>query len=137
MLKIEVTKFTLVGAANFILTFVVFTALLKVLQVNYLLSLVAAWAVGVIFSYIWNFVWVFKPEQNIQFNARLLRFFLASVLSMASNALVLSYIVEHTDFDPFYIQIALIPFIVILNFSTAKFWSLRRSSDGKSKELSP
>lgn len=124
--KIEATKFTLVGAANFALTFIVFAAMLKVLGVNYLLSLVAAWVVGMLFSYVLNFSWVFKPEQKIQFKARFVRFFLASVLSIALNMLALSYIVERTDFDPFYVQTALIPFIVIFNFSTAKYWSLRR-----------
>lgn len=134
--KIEATKFTLVGAANFALTFIVFTAMVKICGVNYLLSLVAAWVVGMIFSYVLNFAWVFKPEQKIQFSARFLRFFLASVLSIALNILALSYIVEHTDFDPFYVQIALIPFIVIFNFSTAKYWSLRGSGDGKRREFS-
>jgi len=127
-LKIEVTKFTLVGAANFALTFIVFTAMLKVLSVNYLLSLGAAWVVGMLFSYVLNFAWVFKPEQKIQFKARFLRFFLASAFSIALNMLVLSYIVEHADFDPFYVQMLLIPLIVIFNFSTAKYWSLRASS---------
>lgn len=134
--KIEVTKFTLVGATNFALTFIVFTAMLKVLGVNYLLSLVAAWVVGMLFSYVANFAWVFKPEQQIQFRIRFLRFFLASLLSIALNMLVLSYIVEHTNFDPFYVQLALIPFIVVFNFSTAKYWSLRPSSGGKRKEFS-
>jgi putative flippase GtrA len=129
ILKIEVTKFTLVGAVNFALTFIVFTGLLKVMRVNYLLSLIVAWIIGMILSYILNFVWVFKPEQKIQFKARFFKFFMASILSIASNVLVLRYIVEHTDFDPIYIQTALIPFIVVLNFSTAKYWSLRRSSD--------
>ena len=123
--KIEVTKFTIVGAANFALTFIVFTAMLKALGANYLLSLVAAWVVGMLFSYVMNFAWVFKPEQKIQFRARFFRFFLASVLSIALNMLILSYIVEHTVYDPFYVQMALIPFIVVFNFVTAKFWSLR------------
>ena len=48
--KIEATKFTIVGAVNFALTFNVFTVMLKVLGVNYLLSLVAAWVVGMLFS---------------------------------------------------------------------------------------
>lgn len=126
--KIEATKFTIVGAANFILTFIVFTAMLKVFGVNYLLSLVVAWVVGMLFSYVLNFTWVFKPQQKIQFKARFFRFFLASALSIALNMLALSYIVERTGFDPFYVQLALIPFIVIFNFSTAKFWSLRRSN---------
>lgn len=124
----EATKFTIVGAANFILTFIVFTAMLKVFGVNYLLSLVVAWVVGMLFSYVLNFTWVFKPQQKIQFKARFFRFFLASALSIALNMLALSYIVERTGFDPFYVQLALIPFIVIFNFSTAKFWSLRRSN---------
>jgi len=126
--KIEATKFTLVGAASFVLTFVVFTAMLKMLQVNYLLSLIAAWVVGMLFSYVLNFVWVFKPDKEIQFRVRFIRFFLASVLSIALNILALSYIVERTDFDPFYVQMALIPFIIIFNFSTAKYWSLKTTS---------
>jgi len=123
--NIEAIKFTLVGAANFVLTFIVFTTMLKVLSVNYLLSLIAAWFVGMLFSYVLNFAWVFKPEQKIQFRDRFVRFFLASVLSIALNLLVLSYIVERTNLDSFYVQTALIPFIVIFNFSTAKFWSLK------------
>ncbi len=132
--KIEVTKFTLVGAANFVLTLIVFTAMLKMLGLNYLLSLVTAWIVGMLFSYVMNFSYVFKPEQKIQFKERFLRFFLASALSIILNMFVLSYIVEHTNFDPFYVQMALIPFIVVFNFSTAKFWSLRVSSNGSDNE---
>lgn len=124
-LKIEATKFTIVGATNFILTFIVFTTMLKVFGVNYLLSLVAAWVVGMLFSYVLNFLWVFKPEQKIQFRNRFFRFFLASVLSIALNMLILSYIVERTGLDPFYVQMVLIPLIVIFNFTTAKFWSLK------------
>lgn len=127
--KIEATKFTLVGAANFALTFTVFTAMLKVWGVNYLLSLASAWIVGMIFSYVLNFAWVFKPEQKIQFNARFARFFLASVISIVMNMLTLSYIVGRSDFDPFYVQIVLIPFIVVFNFSTAKFWSLKHNEE--------
>ncbi len=124
-LKIEVTKFTLVGAANFVLTFVVFTVLLKVMLVNYLLSLLGAWLVGLVFSYVLNFSWVFKPEEKVQFKARFLKYLLASVVSIAGNMLILRLIVEHTDSDPYYVQLALIPLIVIFNFLTAKFWALR------------
>lgn len=133
--KIEVTKFTLVGAANFVLTLAVFTAMLKVLEVNYLLSLAAAWVVGMFFSYVLNFAWVFKPEQKVQFKARFVKFFLASALSIVLNMLVLRYLVQRTAFDPFYVQMALIPIIVILNFSTAKYWSLRAQSGEPCKDF--
>ena len=132
--KIEATKFTIVGAVNFVFTFIVFTVMLKVLDVDYLLSLVTAWIVGMIFSYVLNFCWVFKPEQKIQFRARFVRYTLASVLSIALNILALHYIVERTGFDPFYIQMALIPFIVVFNFSTAKYWSLAQPRNRKCQE---
>ena len=133
--KVEATKFTIVGMVNFLLTFVVFTAMLKVFRVDYLLSLAAAWVMGLIFSYVLNFSWVFQPEQKIQFKGRFLRFFLASVLSIGLNMLVLSYVVERTGAEPFYVQLALIPWIVIFNFSAAKFWSLRPSKDGVNEKL--
>ncbi len=124
-LKIEATKFTLVGAANFVLTFIVFTVMLKVMGVHYLISLGAAWIVGMFLSYVLNFNWVFKPEQKVQFDARFIKFISASSLSVVLNMFALRYLVERTNFDPFYVQMALIPLIVIFNFATAKFWSLR------------
>lgn len=127
-IKIEVTKFTLVGAANFVLTFVMFTMMLKVMSVNYLLSLSVAWLIGLFFSYALNFSWVFKPEEKIQFKARFLKYLSASVVSIVLNMLILAFIVDHTDADPYYIQFVLIPLIVVFNFSTAKYWALRPSS---------
>jgi putative flippase GtrA len=135
--KLEATKFTIVGTANFLLTFIVFTAMLKVFRLDYLLSLGAAWIVGLIFSYVLNFSWVFQPEQKIQFRGRFWRFFLASVLSIVLNMLVLSYVVERTAFEPFYVQLALIPCIVVFNFCAAKFWSLRPSNDRVGENLGP
>lgn len=123
--KIEVTKFTIVGLANTGLTFIIFFLLLRVFNVNYIVALTITWIVGIIFSYLLNFSWVFKPEQQLQFKERFVKYLLSYLLSFALNLVALSYIVEHTGFDPFYAQTALIPFIVIFNFVTSKFWSLR------------
>ena len=127
-LKIEVTKFMLVGAANFILTLVVFTMMLKAMSANYLLSLSVAWIVGFSFSYVLNFSWVFRPEEKIQFKARFLKYFLSNIFSILLNMLILAFMVELTNTDPYYVQLALIPLIVVFNFSTAKYWALRSSS---------
>jgi len=134
-LKIEFSKFTVVGAANFLFTLVLFYLLVKVLRANYLIALVVVSLLGMILTYSLNHVWVFKPEQELAFKGRLLKYILAGFLSISLNVVVLAYIVEHTSFDPFYVQLALIPFIVAFNFSTAKYWSLRPSSDGKRKEF--
>jgi putative flippase GtrA len=124
-LKYEVIRFTLVGMFNAGLTFVTYFLLLKIFKINYLIALIISWVLGVVFSYILNFSWVFKPEQRMQFKERFIKYFSAYLISFALNLFALTYIVEYIGFDPFYVQTALIPLIVIINFATSKFWSLR------------
>lgn len=123
----EATKFVIVGAATFVLTLVVFIFMLRIMKINYLLSLVATWVIGVLFSYVLNFSWVFKPEQKLAFRGRLFKYIAAGLLSISLNLLALYYVVEHTGFDPFYVQMVLLPIFVVFNFSTAKLWSLRQN----------
>ncbi len=127
-LKIEFSKFTVVGALNFVFTFILFFLLVKILHVNYLFSLIAVSLLGMILTYSLNHVWVFKPEEQLSFKGRLYKYVFAGLVSIGLNTLTLAYIVENTGFDPFYVQTALIPLIVVFNFSTAKFWSLKPAS---------
>ena len=124
-IKDEAMKFTIVGAINFVLTLAVFSTMMKVFFVNYSVSLATAWVAGMVFSYILNFFWVFKLDQRNQFKARFPKFFAASLLSICLNLVVLNLIAERVSLDPFFVQLNLIPFIVVFNFSTAKYWSLR------------
>lgn len=126
-LKIEITKFTVVGALNFGLTFIIFFTFLKLYKSGYLVALSLAWVIGVIFSYVLNYVWVFKPDDRLEFKERFAKYFMAYLFSFILNLIALRFIVEKYGFDPFYVQTALIPCIVILNFSTSKLWSLRHS----------
>ncbi len=124
-LRIEFSKFTVVGAVNFVFTFVLYYLSVKIIKWNYLISLVAVSLLGMILTYALNHIWVFKPEQKLAFRGRFLKYIFAGFVSILLNLVALGYIVEHTGYDPFYVQTGLIPFIVIFNFSTAKYWSLR------------
>ena len=84
-LKIEFSKFTVVGAANFLFTLVLFYLLVKVLRANYLIALVVVSLLGMILTYSLNHVWVFKPEQELAFKGRLLKYILAGFLSISLN----------------------------------------------------
>lgn len=134
-LGMEFSKFTLVGGVNFVFTLVLFYLFVEVARINYLVALAVVSLVGMILTYTLNHVWVFKPEEKLAFRSRLYKYILAGFLSIALNLAALNYIVERTGFDPFYVQLALIPLIVVFNFSTAKFWSLRPSGNGKPREL--
>lgn len=122
---IEAFRFLIVGGANFVLTFLVFYGLLRVARLDYLVSLFVSWAIGMAFSYTLNFTWVFRPEEKLAFKSRLAKYLAANLASILLNMVALRAIVRATGYDPFWVQCALIPLIVVFNYSTAKFWSLR------------
>jgi len=123
---VQALKYSALGAVNFVLTFAVFTGLLKVLVQNYLVSLAAAWLVGTIFMYISNFVWVFQSDKALRFDERFIRFMASGIVSITLNLLALRALVEGFGFDAFLAQVMLIPFVVAFNFLSAKYISLRQ-----------
>ncbi|CAI8830697.1 GtrA domain-containing protein [Pseudomonas sp. IT-P12] len=129
LLKLEFSKFTLVGGVNFVFTFVLFYLSVRVWKINYLISLILVSLIGMVLTYSLNYLWVFKPRDKFDFKVRFFKYIFSGFLSIGLNVLALHFLVSKTGFDPFYVQIALIPFIVVFNFSTAKFWSLRQRSE--------
>ena len=131
---IQASKFTLVGAANFVLTFIVFTTMLKWLHVDYLASLWTASLIGIVFTYVLNHSWVFQPSESLRFKARFLKYLFSSCLSLTLNTLILAYIVENRHYDAFNVQLVLIPLIVVINFLAAKYWTMRNVVDPTTKD---
>ena len=123
--KIEITKFTLVGLVNTGLTFVIFFFLLNQFYVDYIIALTITWLFGIFFSFLLNSFWVFTPDSKSHFKARFIKYFLCYLSSFVLNLLALIFLVKYLDLAPFFTQVALVPFVVIFNFLTSKFWSLR------------
>lgn len=122
------SKFLVIGAGNFVFTFVVFTLLLEVVETGYITALITAWLLGSVASYVLNFIWVFRPEARLNFKGRFVRYMLAGSVSIGLNIVLLSALVEIGGYDPFWSQVTLIPLIVGFNFSTANWWSLKQKS---------
>ena len=117
-------KYVLVGGANFAITIGLFLFLLKVLLVNYLISFTITWLIGIIITYVINFIWVFKPDDKLEFKKRFPKYFAVYVSSFLVNMALLKYLVSNYNFDPFYIQFAIIPVVMLINFIGFKYWSL-------------
>lgn len=125
-LRVEITKFAAVGLLNLVLTFAIYSILLKILNIGYLIALCVTWVFGIVFSYTLNFVWVFTPEARLRYNERFLKFCFSYLISFVLNMIILHYCVEKLNFDPLVVQALLFPLLAISNFATSKFWSLRR-----------
>ena len=118
-------KYGLVGGINFIFSLVLFLILLKVFNIEYIVSFTIVWMFGIILTYMINFLWVFKPEEKIEYNNRLPKYFLVYLASYMVNILLLRYFVNTYEFDPFWIQFFILPIIIIINFLGFKLWALK------------
>lgn len=118
-------KYIFVGGLNFVFGLVTFYVLLHILYLNYLLAFSITWILGVLLTYIINFVWIFKPNEKLTFRVRLFKYIIVYLASYLVNILLLKVITEYTRQDPFYIQFGIIPIVMTINFFGMKFWSLK------------
>jgi putative flippase GtrA/SAM-dependent methyltransferase len=123
----QMPRFLAVGGVNFLFTFAIYFCSLNLLHLPYPVALGLASLLGNILTYVLNFVWVFRPEPQLTFRGRFLKYLGTGAVSIILNLLALSALVELCGMDPFWAQVVLIPFIVFGNFAAAKWWSLRQA----------
>jgi putative flippase GtrA len=122
----EIFRYLMTGGLNAALTFLVFIIGLYVLKIHYLLGLVLAFLAGTVFTYVINFVWVFRPESQFTFRRRFLKHLLPNIGTFSINLAALFLLVDHWGGDPFLCQVVLTVAVVSVNFIVAKYWTFRR-----------
>ena len=118
-------KYSFVGIGNLFFTLILYVVLLEVFYFKYKIAFTLSWLAGVLFTYLINFTWVFKPEEKITFKKRLPKYFLVYLSSYLLNMILLALFVEYFLVDPLFSQIFILPFVVIINFTGIKYWALR------------
>lgn len=132
LLKIDVLlltqfiKFIILGSVNLIITLLIYFFLLKILKINYIISLIVIWAIGIYMTYIFNMIWVFRSEKKLDYKGKFGKYILVYLFSFLLNYLYQKLIIEFTHFDLFFAQMFYIPILVIINFLGIKFWVLSK-----------
>jgi putative flippase GtrA len=85
-----------------------------------------SWSCGILYAYSLNFIWVFRPEEKIEFRKRLWKYTLVYGTSQLVNLFFLSIIVEIFKLDPFWSAFFIIPIVVLMNFMGIKYWALSK-----------
>jgi len=122
---IHFIKYSFVGIGNLIFTLVLYILFLNVFHLRYEFAFTLSWLLGVLFTYLINFIWVFKPEEKITFKKRLPKYFFVYLLSYLLNMLLLKLLVDNFSFQPLISQLFIIPLIVLINFTGIKYWALK------------
>lgn len=124
-IKSYLLRYTTVGLINSVLTLFIYVFAIKILKIEYLLSLFISWVFGVLFTYTINFVWTFRTEKKLVYRIRLLKYFLVCITSLFINLSLLKYFNENIIPDPLLSQIVLIPPIAAINFIGSRYWALK------------
>lgn len=126
-------KYSFVGLFNAVFTFLLFFIFLKLFHIHYLVSFSASWLLGVLATYVINFLWVFKPEDKLVFKSRLLKYIAVYLTSYLLNMFLLERLTGMTGGDPILVQLFIVPVVVAVNFTGIKYWcmSVRPANEGE------
>jgi putative flippase GtrA len=120
----QLAKFCAVGATGYVVNLLVYTFLLDVVGLHYLVAAVGSFLVAVANNYWWNRHWTFRVERG-HMGAQGLRFLVVSTLSLVANLVVLHTLVT-VGVGEIFAQAIAIVLVTPLNFVGNKLWSFRR-----------
>jgi putative flippase GtrA len=119
----QLAKFCVVGATGYVVNLIVYTMLLRGLDLHYIPSAIGSFLVAVTNNYTWNRLWTFHGSRgHLVFQG--LRFFLVSLLALAANLVVLHLLVQVGVGEVLAQAIAII-LVTPVNFVGNKLWSFR------------
>jgi putative flippase GtrA len=119
----QLLQFCLVGASGYVVNLTVYTLLVHVAGVHYLLAAIASFAVAVTNNYTWNRLWTFRRSRG-HVGLQGARFLVVSLLALGANLVVLAALVQ-AGVSEVPAQAIAIVLVTPLNFVGNKLWSFR------------
>ena len=123
---LQLVRFCLVGASGYVVNLAVYTLLLKVGDVHYLLAATGSFLVAVANNYTWNRLWTFRRQRG-HVGYQGLRFLVVSTIALVANLAVLHTLVQ-LGMGEVVAQAIAIVLVTPLNFVGNKLWSFGQSS---------
>ncbi len=124
---LQLIRFCLVGASGYVVNLAVYTLLLKVVGVHYLLAATGSFLVAVTSNYTWNRLWTFRGQRgHVAYQG--LRFLVVSTIALAANLAILALLVDTFDVGKVLAQAIAIVLVTPWNFVGNKLWSFGNGS---------
>ena len=124
---LQFIKFGIVGISNTLLTFVVYTLLLKVFGVWYLAASAIGFAVGAVNGFLLNRRWTFRGHVG---DARTpLRWMAVQSCGLGLNEALLFFWVDTVGLDKLVGQALAIAVVTVLTFLANRAWTFRMRTD--------
>jgi putative flippase GtrA len=120
---LQLAKFCTVGASGYAVNLGVYSALVHLAGVHYLLAAVCSFAVAVTNNYAWNRLWTFRGQRG-RVVVQGARFLVVSLAALGANVAVLAILVT-VGLAKVPAQALAIVLVTPLSFLCNKLWSFR------------
>ncbi|MGL4848920.1 MAG: GtrA family protein [Clostridium sp.] len=118
----KLVKFGFVGILNTLINMVVYNILLFC-GLNYIFANSIGYGIGMINSYIWNNVWVFKTKSKSIHT--IIKFIIVNLIVLGINNGLLFILVKEFDLNKTVAQILVIVVTTLINFVGSKLWTFK------------
>ncbi len=126
-LLVQFLKFGIVGISNTLLTFIVYTVLLKGFGVWYLAASAIGFTVGAINGFLLNRRWTFRDHVGDAFTP--VRWAIVQGSGLALNEGLLYLFVDGADLDKLLAQACATAIVTVLTFFVNRAWTFRVHAD--------
>ena len=117
-------KFGLVGVLNTIINWILFI-LLNSMGVYYIISIIIAYSISTLNSYLWNSKWVFKyTGDNV--NQTTFKFITLNIIGLVLNTIILFLLVDIIKLPKIIALIIATGVVMILNYFINKLWVFKK-----------
>jgi putative flippase GtrA len=130
---IQFVKFGLVGVSNTALTFIVYTLLLKVFGVQYLVASALGFIVGAVNGFLWNRRWTFRDHVGDALTP--VRWGVVQTCGLGLDEVLLFGLVHGAGADKLVAQAIATVFVTVTTFFANRAWTFRTHPDPAAAEV--
>ena len=121
---VQLIKFAMVGVLNTVLSLVVIYAMMSFFHVGVYMANICGYAVGIVNSFIWNKLWVFKKNEGTVFR-EIAYFLVIFALCYGIQFCSLRLMIEHFSINSYLAQLLAMGVYTIMNFVLNKCITFR------------
>lgn len=131
----QFAKFGVVGVSNTLLSFAVYTILIKVFGVWYVAASAIGFAIGAVNGFLWNRAWTFRGHVGDSLTP--VRWFVVQGCGLLVNLGLVFAFVDGAGLDKLVGQAVTIAIVTVLTFFANRSWTFRASPAPALAETDP
>jgi putative flippase GtrA len=113
-------KFIFIGVLSNLVSYVFFLIMLKIMKINYLLSLSVLFIVALFINFIFNKNWTF--ESDLPYKTSLIKFLIVYIIGYLLNIASMFFLVDKLGNSPEIVQAGMIGFLAFYYFLLNKYY---------------